>query len=126
VIGVVRPPVELLDLYPLLQGALEANPRAVPRIATALPARSLREGVDTPGAILSLSEKGCLLRSASRLPGFGPLHLQFMLPDEGPIYTRAEPRHETGNESGLAFERLPETSRAAIAAFVTRSLTQAL
>jgi hypothetical protein len=126
VIGVVRPPAGLLDLYPLLQDALEAHPRAVPRIPTALPARSLREGVDTPGAILSLSEKGCLLRSASSLPGFGSLHLQFMLPDGGPIYTGAEPRHETGKESGLVFERLPEASRAAIAEFVTSSLTHHL
>jgi hypothetical protein len=122
VIGVVRPPAGLLDLYSLLQAALEAHPREVPRIPTALPARSLRDGVDTPGAILSLSEKGCLLRSVSRLPGCGPLHLQFMLPDGGPIYTGAELRREAGNESGLAFQRLPEASRAAIAEFVMRSL----
>jgi hypothetical protein len=126
VIGVVRRPAELLDLYALLQCALEAHPRAVPRIPTSLPARSLRGGVDTPGAILSLSEKGCLLRSASSLPGGGSLHLQFTLPDLGVIFTRAEPRHEAGNESGLAFERLPEAPRAAIAEFVTRSLTQDL
>jgi hypothetical protein len=126
VIGVVRPPAELLDLYPLLQSALEEHPRAAPRIPTSLPARSLREGVDTPGAILSLSEKGCLLRSASSLPGYGSLHLQFMLPDQGVIYTRAEPRHQAGNESGLAFQRLAAASRTAIARFVTRSLTQGL
>jgi hypothetical protein len=126
VIGVVRPPAEILGLYSLLQDALEAHPRAVPRIPTALPARSLREGVDTPGAILSLSQKGCLLRSASSLPGYGSLHLQFMLPDGGPIYTRAEPRHEAGNESGLAFERLADASRAAIAEFVTSSLIRGL
>jgi hypothetical protein len=122
VIGVVKPPAELLDLYPLLQSALEEHPRAVPRIPTSLPARSLRKGVDTPGAILSLSEKGCLLRSASSLPGAGTLHLQFTLPDGGPIYTWAEPRHQAGNESGLAFERLPEASRTTIAEFVTSSL----
>jgi hypothetical protein len=123
VVGVVRPPAGLLDLYSLLQVALEEHPREVPRIPTALPARSLRDGVDTAGAILCLSEKGCLLRSASRLPGYGPLHLQFMLPEGGPIYTRAEPRREAGNESGLAFQRLPEVSRAAIAEFVMRSLS---
>jgi len=123
VVGVVRRPADLLDLYALLQAALEEHPREAPRIPTALPARSLREGVDTPGAILSLSEKGCLLRSVSPLPGTGALHLQFMLPDEGPIYTRANPCHQSGNESGLAFERLPEASRAAIAGFVARSLS---
>jgi len=123
VVGVVRRPADLLDLYALLQIALEEHPRMAPRVATALPARSLREGVDTPGAILSLSEKGCLLRSVSSLPGFGTLHLQFILPDEGPIYTRANPRHQSGNEAGLAFERLPEASREAIAGFVARSLS---
>ncbi len=124
VIGILRRPAELLDLYSLLQSALEEHPRAVLRIPTSLPARSLREGVDTPGAILSLSEKGCLLRSASNLPGFGSVHLQFTLPDPGVIFTRADPRHEAGNDSGLAFEGLPAASRAAIAEFVTRSLTQ--
>ena len=126
VIGVVRPRAELLDLYRLLQSALEEHPRATPRIPTSLLARCFREDVDTPGAILSLSEKGCLLRSASSLPGYGSLHLQFMLPDGGPIYTRAEPRHEAGNESGLAFERLADASRAAIAEFVTSSLIRGL
>jgi hypothetical protein len=124
VVGVVSPPAELLVLYALLQGALEEHPRAVPRIPTSLSARSLCEGVDIPGAILSLSEKGCLLRSAMSLPGAGSLHLQFTLPDLGVIFTRAEPRHKAGNEFGLAFERLPEASRTAIAEFVTRSLTQ--
>lgn len=125
VIGMVMRPAELRGLYPLLQSALEAHPRAVPRIPTALPARSLRGGLDSPGAILSLSERGCLLRSASSLPGGGSLHLQFTLPDLGLIYTRAKPRHAAGNESGLAFESLPEISRTAIAEFVTTSLTQA-
>jgi len=126
VIGVVRPRAELLDLYPLLQSALEEHPRATPRIPTSLLARCFREDVDTPGAILSLSEKGCLLRSVSGLPGGGSLHLQFSLPDGWPVYTRAEPRHEAGNESGLAFQALPEFSRAAINEFVMSSLTQGL
>lgn len=126
VIGIVARPAELLDLYPLLQAALEPHPRAAPRITTSLPARSLRDGIDTPGAILSLSERGCLLRSASSLPGDGSLHLQFTLPERGLIYTRAEPRHEAGKESGLEFESLPEASRAAISEFVTKSLTRSL
>jgi rubredoxin len=60
------------------------------------------------------------------LPGDGSLHLQFTLPDLGLIYTRAKPRHAAGNESGLAFESLPDASRTAIAEFVTKSLTQSL
>jgi hypothetical protein len=47
-----------------------------------------------------------------------------MLPNEGLIYTRAEPRHRAEEESGLAFEGLPEASRAAIADFVMAALTR--
>jgi hypothetical protein len=54
------------------------------------------------------------------------VHLQFTLADLGLIDTRAKPRHAAGNESGLAFESLPETSRTAIAEFVTTSLTRSL
>jgi hypothetical protein len=123
VIGAVRSPAELLGLYSLLQRALEAHPRAVPRIDTALPARSLSGGVDTPGAILSLSEKGCLLRSTESLSGHGPLHLQFALPGGKAIYTRAKSCYQAGKESGMVFKELPEASRVAITNFVTSSLS---
>ena len=123
VVGVVQRPIGILELYQLLQVALEAHPREVPRAPVSLAARTLRDGVDAPGAILSLSEKGCLLRSPARLSGVGTLRLQFMLPNEGLIYTRADLRHEAGEESGLAFDGLPETSRAAIADFVMATLT---
>jgi hypothetical protein len=126
VIGVVRRPVGLVDLYRALQEALEVHPRAVPRVPVLLAARSLREGTGTPGAILSLSERGCYLRSVSSPPGDGTLRLQFRLPRERLIETRAQPRNRAGNETGLAFEGLPEASRAAIAGFVTRSLTRDL
>jgi hypothetical protein len=125
VIGVVERPAGLRELYRLLQGALEETPRAVPRIAASLPARSFREGIDAPGAILSLSEKGCLLRSTVRLPGEGVLKLQFALPDRGLIDTWAEPCNSAGRELGLVFDGLPDASRFAIADYVTTSLTAA-
>ncbi len=126
VVGIVRPPAGLLDLYVLLQIAIETHPRAAPRIPASLPARSLRGGAESPGAILSLSERGCLLRSVEILPGDGSLRLQFALPGGELIHTWATPCHQAGMETGLAFESLPENSRAAISEFVTRSLTQGL
>jgi hypothetical protein len=123
VIGSVRRPAKLLELFSLLQAALEEFPRAVPRIRASLAARSLRDGVDVPGAIVSLSEKGCRLRSSVRLPGDGPLKLQFALPNRGLIDTRAEPRNLAGRELGLVFDGLPDASRLAIADYVTNSLT---
>jgi len=125
VIGIIERPVRLRKLYSLLQGALEETPRAVPRIPASLPARSSRDGIDAPGAILSLSEKGCLLRSTVRLPGDGALKLQFALPDRGLIDTWAEPRNNDGRELGLVFDGLPDASRFMIADFVTTSLTTA-
>jgi hypothetical protein len=126
VTGVVERPAGLIDLYRALQEALETHPRAVPRVPTLLAARSLHEGVGVPGAILSLSERGCRLRSVSRLPGRGPLQLQFALPDRRLIETRAQPRNCAGKEAGLAFDALPDGSRAAIAGFVSNSLTRGL
>jgi hypothetical protein len=125
VIGIVKRPARLRELYSLLQGALEETPRTVPRIPASLPARSFRDGIDAPGAILSLSEKGCLLRSTVRLPGDGALKLQFALPDCGLIDTWAEPCNKAGRELGLVFDGLPDASRFMIAAYVATSLTTA-
>lgn len=122
VVGVVKPPARIRELYPLLQEALEEHPRAAARVPASLPARSLRDGIDAPGDIVSLSERGCLLLSSSSLSGSGTLRLQFALPNQGMVYTRAEIRYQVGNESGLMFEGLPEVSRAAIENFVMTSL----
>jgi hypothetical protein len=123
VVGVVRPPATIRELYPLLQIALEAHPRAAARVPAVLAARSFRHGIDAPGAIVTLSEGGCLLRSAAGLPGSGALQLQFTLPNGGMVHTRAEPRYQVGKESGLEFEGLPEVSRGAIEDFVMASLS---
>jgi hypothetical protein len=125
VIGIVERPAGLDELYRLLQSGLETTPRAVPRITASIPARSLREGIDAPGAIMSLSEKGCLLRSTVKLPGEGALKLQFTLPGRGLIDTWAEPRSDAGRELGLVFDDLPDATRFAIADYVTTSLTAA-
>ena len=126
VIGIVRPPARLPDIYGLLQGALETHPRAAPRIPTALSARSHRGGAYVPGAIISLSEGGCRLRSTESLSGDESLKLQFALPGSGLIYTWAKPRNWAGKETGLAFESLSENFRSAISEFVTQSLTHGL
>ncbi len=126
VVGIVRPPARLLDLYTLVQDALETHPRATPRIPTALSARSHRGGAYIPGAIISLSERGCRLRSIENLPGDGRLRLQFALPGGGLIHTWAEPRYRAGNETCLAFESLSENFRSAISEFVTQSLSHGL
>jgi len=123
VVGHLKRPVRLRELYRLLQRALEANPRAVPRIATALPARSLRDGADSPGAIVSLSEGGCCLQTSESIPGAGRLWLEFALPGGGQVSTWAKPRYRAGDATGLKFDRLPADSRMAISRFVEQCLT---
>jgi hypothetical protein len=125
VIGIVERPAGLDELYRLLQSGLEETPRAVPRITASIAARSIREGIDAPGAIMSLSEKGCLLRSTVKLPGEGALKLQFNLPGRGLIDTWAEPCSDAGRELGLVFDDLPDAARFAIADYVTTSLVSA-
>jgi len=126
VVGILRRPARLLDLYSLLQSALEAHPRSVPRIETTLPARGVRDGADSPGAIVSLSERGCCLRMDDALAGEGNLQLEFALPGRGVINTWAHPRYRVENRTGLLFEQLPESSRFAISEFVNHSLTAAV
>ena len=63
-VATLRKPANLVDLYRALQLALEENPRRAPRAAITLPARCVSGEHDWPGAIVSLSEGGCLVRSA--------------------------------------------------------------
>ncbi len=123
VVGILQRPARLLDLYILLQEAVEPSPRSVPRISTALPARGVRGGTDRSGSIVSLSERGCCLRTTEALPGDGNLQLEFTLPSGGLVNTSASPRYRTHNNTGLMFDRLPEISRSAISEFINHSLT---
>ena len=59
---VIRP-ARLSDVYSMIQGALESRSRRNPRVRTKLSARCLRADRCLIGAVLSLSERGCLLRT---------------------------------------------------------------
>jgi hypothetical protein len=123
VVGHLKRPVRIRELFALLQRTLETHPRAVPRIPTALPARSLRDGAGSPGAIVSLSEGGCCLRNAELLPGDGRLRIEFALPGAGSVNTWARPCYRSNDQTGLMFDRLRADSRMAISRFVEQSLT---
>jgi hypothetical protein len=122
VVASLRKPAELGDLFRALQRALEQNPRRFPRVPTALPARCVARDADWPGAIVSLSEGGCLLRSArARLPR-ERMRVWFPLPETGLLEVRARPVHREGSRVGLAFEGLAEETRSAIAGYVAAEL----
>jgi hypothetical protein len=122
-VATLRKPAPLVEVYRALQFALEENPRRVPRAAVTLPARCVSAERDWPGAIVSLSEGGCLVRSAHPpTTSRRRLKLWFPLPDEGLVEVTARPLYHRGSHLGLAFHELADTTRRAIASCVEHAL----
>jgi hypothetical protein len=122
VVATLRRPAPLGELYRALQFALEANPRRVPRAPITLPARCAGGDDDFPGAIVSLSEGGCLVRSARAPASRRRLRLFFPLPRTGLVEVSARPIYRAGNHLGFAFLDLAEATRLAITACVEDTL----
>jgi hypothetical protein len=122
--GVVRRRARLNDLFALLQKALEACPRAVPRIPASLSARCIRGRHGWAGAIRSISEKGCLLQSTERLEPNRRVDLCFALPREGLLQIPARPSHLDGKVACLVFRGSSDRYRPAIASYVNTQLTE--
>ncbi len=117
-------PGRLGSIYAMIQSALERTPRRCPRISTSLSARCIRSDRRSIGAVLSLSEGGCLLRTTEPLRKGTKLDLQFALPDYGLISARAECRYVRAGDAGLAFATPPPDVRHTIAHFVTCALAR--
>jgi hypothetical protein len=122
VVETLRRPASLVELYRALQFALEANPRRVPRAPITLPARCASGEHDFPGAIVSLSEGGCLVRSARPLGTRRRLRLFFPLPETGLVEVSARPIYHAPGHLGLAFLDLADATRRAIAECVDQVL----
>lgn len=121
--GAVRRPAGMHELYRLIQQITEDTPRTTPRVATHLPARC-RRGVSEWGAtVLSLSENGCLVRSPEPLLLGGRVDITFALPRVGRLELEAETAYQLLPDVGLVFHATPASERAAIAGYVTRTLS---
>ena len=122
IVATVETPASIESLYPALQSALEPTPRQRPRSAAELPAACT--GVDQRfvGAVLSLSEGGCLFRSTKAIPVDQPLQLLFPLPGERMVSTRAWVIEQNGGDVALRFENTTTRSRRAIAGYVLNQL----
>lgn len=121
IVDCVSRPADLVGLYRALQRALEEHPREFPRVPTTLSARCAQGDQIWPGAILSISENGCLLRSP-RAPSSDGAKLTFALPERGLIETTAEARDRRGTDTGLFFPDIRERDRTAIADYVAEVL----
>jgi hypothetical protein len=115
-------PSRLSLLYESIQVHLERTPRLRPRVPTKLSARCIRAERRAIGAVLSLSEGGCLLRTGEPLRKGTRLDLQFALPNYGLVSTRAECRYRRAGDAGVAFSEPPADVRHTIAHYVTLQL----
>jgi PilZ domain len=122
VVATLRQPAPLGEVYRALQLALEEHPRRVPRAALVLPARFVAGERDWPGAVVSLSEDGCLVRSSRSVAPDRRLRIWFPLPGRGLVQLAAQPLYERAGHAGLAFIELEDATRRAIAASVERML----
>ena len=73
-------------------------------------------------AILSLSENGCLVRSAESLPLGAPVELRFDLPRCEGLQVAAETGYQLLPDLGLLFGEIPAPTRQAIRRFVSFAL----
>jgi len=120
VVGTVRRPAGLHELYRLLQAATEAHPRAVPRVACSLRAVAEGEGQRFALTVTSLSENGCLV-SGSRLPALDTrLALDLELPWGEHVGGPAVAAYEQGGELGLVFHDIKLAARKKLAKAVSQ------
>jgi len=124
IVATIEKPANIGLLYPALQNALEPTPRQKPRSAAALPASCTGADQRFVGAVLSLSEGGCLFRSTEAIPADQPLQLLFPLPGERMVSTRAWVVEQIDADVTLRFDNTTTRSRRAIAGFVLDRLVE--
>ncbi|MBW2401413.1 MAG: PilZ domain-containing protein [Deltaproteobacteria bacterium] len=110
------------ELYRVIQEVLEDAPRSTPRLPVHLKAHCSRDGCDWTGAVLSLSEGGCLLRSTAPQNLGVTFTLRFSLPRTGPLVLDAEVTYQLVPDLGLTFQSTSPTDRESITNFIQRSL----
>ena len=122
IVGAIRRPAGLHEIYRLVQQVLEDTPRSTPRVPTHLTARCRRNGREWRGAVLSLSENGCLLRSPETLLLGSRIALGFELPRSGAIEVDAEIAYQLVPDLGVVFNATSPGVREAIGGYVTAVL----
>ena len=125
IVGAVRRPAGLHEIYRLIQLVLEDMPRASPRVPTHLPARCVspeRPDREWRAAVLSLSENGCLLRSPVPLLLGSRLEVHFELPRVGVLDLDAEIAYQLIPDVGLIFNGTLPDQRSALSSYVAQAL----
>ena len=126
IVGYAPRPATLEVLFPILQCALENTPRTVVRASTELPGSCVRADQRWAGAVLSLSELGCLIRTSEPMASGLEFDLIFPLPLHPAgrmMSTRARVIEQCGEGVAMAFEEMPNAERQAVSEYVKGRLT---
>lgn len=122
IVGAVKRPAGMHDLYRLLQQVFEDTPRSTPRIATQLRAQCRRGERFFEGRVLSLSQNGCLIRSGETIQLGQKIELRLELPQAGDLAVEAEASYQLLPDVGLVFSAMPHAKRQTIERFVAQAL----
>lgn len=122
IVGAVKRPAGMHDLYRLLQQVFEDTPRSTPRIATQLRAQCSRGAKSWEGRVLSLSQNGCLIRSPETIQLGQKIQLAVELPRTGSIALEAEASYQLLPDVGLVFSAVPHEQRERLERFVAQTL----
>jgi len=129
IVGAVGRPADLDSLYPLLQRALEAHPRAAARAPAQIAARGNIGDRRFDAQIVTLSQRGCRIETAQALEPGTDLNLSFPLPRSELLTLRGtvcaavcgtDPAH-----AAIVFSDVDAAPRRAIADYVQRRLATA-
>lgn len=123
IVGALRRPAGMHELFRLIQQVTEDTPRSTPRVPTHIPVRCRKGDRSWSAAILSLSENGCLVRSPEPLMLGSHVELEFALPQRGRMTLEAEAAYQLVPDLGLIFHAAAR-DREAIARFVTDTLSR--
>jgi len=122
VVGSVIRPAMLKDLYPILQRALEDTPRVAARVPAELPGRCTQSDRRWMGAVVSLSENGCLFRTGESVATDQQLNLLFPLPMGQMITARVRAVGQQGQSVGMVFDNIAPRARESVARYVEERL----
>lgn len=125
IVGAVKRPAGLHDLYRLMQQVFEDTPRSTPRVATQLRARCARGERRWDGRVLSLSENGCLMRSPEAIPLGQRVELELSIPQAGALRLDAEATYQLLPDIGLVFNAVEPGHREVLERFVAQSIMAA-
>jgi len=122
IVGAVRRPAGMHELYRLIQQVMEETPRSTPRVPTHLPVSCIRDGREWRAKVLSLSENGCLVRSPEPMLLGNRFEMIFVLPREGELRIEGEAAYQLVPDVGVIFHALPTSQRNAISRYVVQTL----